>query len=103
MALNHAKARAATHVEVEPKEIAEWRLHDLRRTAATHMTRLGVERLVVSKILNHAEGGVTKGYDRHRYETEKRHALTLWSERLRAIVEGSDGGNVVSIASGRGS
>ncbi len=79
-------------------EIAEWRLHDLRRTAATHMARLGVDRLVISKILNHAEGGVTKTYDRHRYEAEKRAALDRWALHLQAIVDRKIGGNVVQFA-----
>jgi integrase len=42
-----------------------WHLHDLRRTFATHLRSLGIDRLVVSKLLNHAEGGVTKIYDRY--------------------------------------
>ena len=102
LALRHAKALAAERGENEPKEIAEWRLHDLRRTAATHMARLGVDRLVISKVLNHAEGGVTKGYDRHGYDDEKRRALDLWAQRLRAIVDGTGGGNVVQLAAVRG-
>ena len=42
--------------------------HDLRRTAASHMTSIGISRLVVSKILNHAEPGVTAVYERHSYD-----------------------------------
>jgi integrase len=42
--------------------------HDLRRTAASHMTNMGIPRLVVSKVLNHAESGVTALYDRHSYD-----------------------------------
>jgi integrase len=64
----------------------EWHLHDLRRTAATQMAGLGVERLTISKILNHAEAGITQIYDRHRYDAEKRAALTRWSVRLEEIV-----------------
>ena len=48
--------------------------HDLRRTAASHMTGFGVSRLVVGRILNHAEAGVTAVYDRHGYDVEKRQA-----------------------------
>ena len=65
-------------------ELPEWHLHDLRRTCATHLARLRVERTVVSKILNHAEGGVTKIYDQYGYLPEKRQALNLWSARLAA-------------------
>lgn len=62
--------------------------HDLRRTAASHMTSLGVPRLVVAKILNHAEPGVTKVYDRHSYDSEKRQALKVWGERVIDLVMG---------------
>ena len=95
--LKHAKAFADGEEEPE-----EWRLHDLRRTAATHMAKLGVDRLVISKILNHAEGGVTKTYDRHRYEAEKRAALDRWALRLQAVVDGKDDGKVVQLAKVRG-
>jgi integrase len=69
--------------------VSDWRLHDLRRTCATHLAKLGVERLVVSKILNHSEGGVTHIYERHGYDREKRAALDLWANRVESIV--SDG------------
>jgi len=104
LALRHAKELALADGEEVPEEIEEWRLHDLRRSAATHMARLGVDRIVISKILNHSEGGVTSIYDRHARDIEKKQALDMWSQRLQAIVDGRDnGGNVVSLASARGS
>jgi integrase len=73
--------------------------HDLRRTAASNMTALGIPRLTVSKILNHVETGVTAVYDRHSYDPEKRRALEVWSARLEEIVSGKPAcGNVVSLA-----
>lgn len=59
--------------------------HDLRRTAASLMTGMGIPRLVVSKILNHAESGVTAVYDRHSYDQDKREALEAWGRRLEGI------------------
>jgi integrase len=59
---------------------------DLRRTAASHMTSIGISRLVVSKVLNHAEPGVTAVYDRHSYDFEKRAALDAWGRRLEEII-----------------
>lgn len=59
--------------------------HDLSRTAASHMTGMGTSRLTVSKILNHAERGVTAVYDRHSYDVEKREALDRWEARLIRI------------------
>jgi len=61
--------------------------HDLRRTAATFMTSMGISRLVVSKILNHVEQGVTAVYDRHSYDEEKREALALWGDRLERMID----------------
>jgi integrase len=60
--------------------------HDLRRTAASHMTSIGIGRLVVSKILNHAEPGITAVYDRYSYDAEKRAALAAWGARLEEII-----------------
>jgi integrase len=64
--------------------------HDLRRTAASHMTGMGISRLVVSKILNHMERGVTAVYDRHSYDAEKRVALESWGRKLQSIIEGTE-------------
>ena len=60
--------------------------HDLRRTAASYMTSMGISRLVVAKILNHVESGVTAIYDRHSYDAEKRRALRLWGAGLQSII-----------------
>ncbi len=60
--------------------------HDLRRTAASHMTSMGISRLVVSKVLNHVERGVTAVYDRHSYDGEKQEALLRWGERVEELV-----------------
>lgn len=74
--------------------------HDLRRTVASRMTGdLGISRLVVSKVLNHVESGVTAVYDRHSYNAEKRQALDAWGRRLDEILTGTSArANVVSLA-----
>lgn len=66
--------------------ISDLVLHDLRRTAASHMASMGVQRLVISKILNHVEGGVTRIYDRYSYDKEKREAMEMWGQELQEIV-----------------
>lgn len=71
--------------------------HDLRRTAATHMTALGISRLVVSKILNHAESGVTSIYDVHSYDKEKLHALEAWGNKLKEMIYGLPVNNIVQL------
>jgi len=60
-------------------------IHDLRRTMASRMTEIGIPRLVVSMILNHADKSVTGVYDRYAYADEKRNAMNRWAERLQEI------------------
>lgn len=62
---------------------------DLRRTAASHMTGMGIPRLTVSKILNHVETGVTAIYDRYSYDLEKQRALLAWGAQLERIRSGA--------------
>jgi integrase len=77
--------------------IEPWRLHDLRRTFATHLRSLGVDRLVVSKLLNHAEAGITHIYDRYSADPEKSAAVERWANRLREIISGVPADNVVQM------
>ncbi|MBF6570426.1 MAG: tyrosine-type recombinase/integrase [Candidatus Binataceae bacterium] len=65
----------------------DFQARDLRRTLATNLAELGVERMTIKKILNHSEGkDVTAIYERHSYDKEKREALLRWERRLKEIV-----------------
>lgn len=57
-------------------------LHDLRRTARTHLAALGVRREVAERCLGHKVRGVEGTYDRHDYFEERREALTQWTNLL---------------------
>jgi integrase len=70
--------------------IAPWRLHDLRRTAATQMAELGVQPWYVEAVLNHQSGhksGVAGIYNRARYVGEMRSALQRWADHLDQITK----------------
>ncbi len=75
--------------------IKAWTPHDLRRTAASHITSMGIPRLVVSKILNHVESSITAVYDRHGYDSEKLNALETWSKKLHDIIYGVAEVNII--------
>ncbi|RTL63876.1 MAG: DUF4102 domain-containing protein [Pseudonocardiaceae bacterium] len=77
-------------VAIEP-----WRLHDLRRTMATNMARLGVDVVAVERVLNHTMRGVMATYQRYAFLPEKRHALNLWASFLDELTATKDS-NVVS-------
>lgn len=83
----------------KPVEIAHWTFHDLRRTAATTMARLGIPVRVTEAVLNHVSGtggGIAGVYQRHDYADEKRRALEAWAQFLMAALNGK-ADNVVNI------
>jgi integrase len=90
-------------LDIEKHALPSWTLHDIRRSVATHLRDADVmggdrvDRLTVSKILNHAEGGMTRIYDRYSADPEKKAALDAWA----AVLERLCGLNVVTLADAR--
>ncbi|MBW4091907.1 MAG: tyrosine-type recombinase/integrase [Proteobacteria bacterium] len=80
-----AKLDALTEAEAGAP-LAPWRFHDLRRTAGTGLARLGTPVSTISRVLGHAEGGVTKIYNRHGYLPEKCTALDAWARYVAALI-----------------
>jgi integrase len=89
-AWSHSKARLDTKI-AELGKVADWVLHDARRTAASGMQKLGVRVEVIEKALNHVSGsyrGVAGVYQRDPMEKDVREALGRWGEYVTAVVEG---------------
>ena len=66
-----------------------WRTHDIRRTVASGLQRLGVPLVVTEKVLNHVSGsfsGIVGVYQRHEYEAEQRAALERWADHVSGLV-----------------
>jgi len=102
-ALARAMERIASEERGGPLEIPRWTFHDLRRTAATGMARLGIAVRVAEAVLNHVSGtdvGIVVVYRRHDYVDEKRQALDAWARRVAGLVEGTPD-NVVQIGRAR--
>lgn len=90
-ALERLRSRAVDRGELQAEEfdIPPFRLHDLRRTVATGLQRLGVRFEVTEAVLNHisgAKGGVAGVYQRHHWGDEKRSALAAWNAHLEAVI-----------------
>lgn len=86
--------------DAEKIDIAEWRLHDLRRTVASGMARLGVQLPVIEKVLNHQSGsfaGIVGVYQRHSFSDEKRVALETWGRFVEQLAAGRPASNVVAL------
>jgi integrase len=69
-------------------DIEPWKVHDLRRTVAASLARLGVPQEVTEKVLNHLTGkisGVGKVYNVYEYMDERKDALERWEENVLAL------------------
>lgn len=75
--------------------IPGWRLHDLRRTMRTNLSKLGIPSDIGERVMGHVIGGVRGVYDRYDYLDEKRRALAVWQGHLARITGRTPGGNVV--------
>ena len=83
-----------------PDDMPPWRLHDLRRTAASGMARLGVNLPIIEKVLNHSSGvfaGIVGVYQKHTFADEKRQALQNWGAFVDELVSGRSHRNVVRL------
>jgi integrase len=88
-----SKAKAALDravAEVRGAGLPPWSVHDLRRTVATGLQRLGVRLEVTEAVLNHISGsraGIAGVYQRHDWAAEKRAALDAWATHVLAVAE----------------
>ena len=102
--INEARAKARTK-GTKPEPIADWRLHDLRRTAATRMNELGALPHVIETTLGHVSGfraGVAGTYNRALYLPERRQAAEVWAHHVHSTV-GNTERKVIPLARTHGS
>lgn len=79
--MGHAVKRNLDKIGVAP-----FTPHDLRRTAATHLGRLGFRDEVIDAVLGHIKRGIIATYNQHDYEEEKKRALNAWASELQRMV-----------------
>ncbi|MBB4316095.1 integrase [Roseospira marina] len=91
--------------EITGDDIQPWRVHDIRRTVASGMARLGINIATVEKCLNHISGsfaGVVGVYQHHDFATEKRMAWEAWEAHVMRLAQGTEaGGNLITLAGAR--
>ena len=90
-----AKEKLDAIVKIEP-----WRVHDLRRTCATGLQKLGVGLQVIETVLGHVGGsrsGVVGTYQRHSFQPEARAALEAWGAHVIGLIEGRPQSRVVPL------
>jgi integrase len=81
------RMRAALEKQADTP-VQHWTLHDLRRTVATGLQRLGIRLEVTEAVLNHVSGsraGIVSVYQRHNYFDEKKAALKAWAQEVTQL------------------
>jgi integrase len=95
--------RAKRAIDAHMQPAVPWVTHDLRRTCASGLQRLGVQLPVIEKVLNHSSGsfrGVVGTYQKYSFADEKRRALQAWADHVDAVVRGEPTSKVVTLRRG---
>jgi integrase len=92
--MNFARAKAAFD---KACGVTGWRLHDLRRTARTLLSRAGVRPDVAERCLGHVASGVEGIYDKYSYGTEMAEALRRLAALVEAITNPPEGDNILHL------
>ncbi len=95
----HIKWLQTMSQRIQIKVGFKFRPHDLRRTCATNLSKLGVDDVTIATILNHSWPlrHMTAVYNRWERLPEMRQALERWGTRLERIVTGRETAKVVKI------
>jgi integrase len=97
-------SRIKDHLDARVRFKDPWTFHDLRRSAASGMAKIGVKLPVIERVLNHKSesfAGIVGVYQRHDYAAEKREALQRWADYIDDVVSGKPAGKVVQARFGR--
>jgi integrase len=81
-----AKSRLDALMVEKLRTVEPFVFHDIRRTMRTGLSALPVSDKVRELVIAHAQPGLHKVYDQHKYDAEKRQALDLWAARLHQIL-----------------
>lgn len=84
-------SKAKARLDGALPDLPHWRFHDLRRTCASGMARLGILPNVIERVLNHQSGsnaGLVSVYQRHQYRDERREAIMKWGDHVSKLIGG---------------
>ncbi len=85
-------------------DLPPWTIHDLRRTVATGLQKLGIGLQTIEAVLGHvsgSRGGIVGVYQRHSFDAEKCAALETWGAHVTALAEGRKPGKIIAMRSKR--
>ncbi len=83
--------RIKAEIDARMKPSTPFVMHDIRRSVATGLQKLGIPLEVTEAVLNHtggSRGGIVSVYQTHQYAAEKRDALQRWANHVEGLVSG---------------
>jgi len=98
----HLGTKSKSQLDLQMKEILgdnfkPFTVHDLRRTARSKFSELGISDAVAEAIIAHRRPGIVGVYDRHSYAAEKRMALERWGRHIQELVEPRESAQVIKL------
>jgi integrase len=85
-----SKVRLDAALVAAGEKLPPWRVHDIRRSVATGLQRLGVRLEIIETVLGHISGsrsGIVATYQRHRFEVEAAEAVRRWGEHIAGLLD----------------
>jgi integrase len=82
-------SKAKRQLDSAADKMPNWTVHDIRRTVATGLQKLGINLQTIEAVLGHTSGsrsGVVGVYQRHSFDAEKRAALEAWGKHVMGLV-----------------
>ena len=85
---SQARARLEKIIAASGAQLAHFTRHDLRRTCATNLGRLGTSEFIIGRVLAHASRTITgQVYNMYEYLPERRAALEKWAAYLQSLTQ----------------
>ncbi|MHA3098802.1 tyrosine-type recombinase/integrase [Acinetobacter brisouii] len=84
--ISHNAFNTAQKAALALTNIPDFTIHDLRRTASTHLNEQGFNRDAIEKCLNHSIGGVRGVYNKAEYAKERINMMQKWSDFVFSVI-----------------
>jgi integrase len=84
--ISHNAFNTAQKMALSLTEIPDFTVHDLRRTASTHLNEQGFNSDAIEACLNHTMRGVRGVYNKAKYEKERKDIMKKWSDFVFSVI-----------------
>lgn len=84
--VSHNVLNTAQKTAIRFTDVPHFTIHDLRRTASTHLNEQGFNRDAIEKCLNHSTSGIRAVYNKAEYANERIQMMRKWSDFVFSVI-----------------